>query len=90
MIYELMVLVVPSVDLTMEKAQKDLVEKLVSGKAKVTSVTSLGKKTLGYPIRKQTEGTYLVATLEGTVKGADLDNKVKLMDDVLRILLIAK
>lgn len=85
-----MVLVAPSVDLTEEKAQKALIEKLVGDKAIVKDVSSLGKKKLAYPIVKQEEATYLVATLEGTVKSGDLDTKAKLMDDVLRVLLITK
>lgn len=85
-----MVLVAPSLDLTEEKAQKALIEKLVDKKAIVKEVSSLGKKKLAYPIVKHEEATYLVAILEGTVKSGDLDTKAKLMDDVLRILLIAK
>lgn len=88
--YELMVVASGSVDLTSENAQKDLIAKLVGDKAKINEVTSLGKKTLAYPIRKQTEATYLVAVLEGTVKSAELENKAKLMDEVLRLLLTAK
>ena len=84
--YELMVLVAPSVDMTSDKAQKDLIEKLVGSAATVSDVTSLGKKALAYPIKKQTEATYLVAHLKGTVKSAEVDTKSKLMDDVLRFM----
>lgn len=85
-----MVLVAPSLDLTDEKAQKALVEKLIGDKASVKDVSSLGKKKLAYPINKQTEATYLVVTLEGNVKSGELDTKAKLMDDVLRLLLTVK
>jgi ribosomal protein S6 len=88
--YELMVVVNGAVDLTGDKAQKDLVEKLVGAGGTVTEVTSLGKKTLAYPIKKQTEATYLLATVTGTVKSADIDKKSKLMDEVLRFLLTVK
>jgi len=88
--YELMVLVMPSVDMTGDKVQTDLVKKLVGTTGEVTEVTSLGKKQLAYPIRKQTEATYLVATVTGTVRAAELDKKSKLMDDVLRFLLTVK
>lgn len=88
--YELMVVVSATVDLTSEKAQKDLVVKLVGTNGTVKEVTSLGKKTLAYPIRKQTEATYLVAVLEGTIKSGEIDKKSKLMDEILRFLLIAK
>lgn len=88
--YELMVLIAPAVDLTSEKAQKDLIEKLVGKAASVTGITSLGKKPLAYPIRKHTEATYLVAQLSGTVKSGELDTKAKLMDEVIRCLLTVK
>ncbi len=88
--YELMVVVSSSVDLTGDKSQKDLVAKLVGENGKVKEVTSLGKKTLAYPIKKQEEATYLVAVVEGTVKSADLDKKSKLMPEILRFLLTVK
>lgn len=90
MTYELMVLVDPSVDMTKDAAQKDLIKKLVVTGAEISAVESLGKKELAYPIRKKTEATYLVAALEGNLKGAQLDKKAKLMDEVLRLLLTAK
>lgn len=88
--YELMVLVAPTVDLTGDKAQKDIITKLVGTDATVKDVTSLGKKQLAYVIKKQSEATYLVATLEGNVKTGDVEKRSKLMDEVLRFLLIVK
>lgn len=88
--YELMVLVAPTVDLTGDKAQKDIIAKLVGTDATVKEVTSLGKKQLAYIIKKQSEATYLVATLEGNVKTGDVEKRSKLMDEVLRFLLIVK
>lgn len=88
--YELVVLVAPSVDMTEAKTQKDLITKLVGERGVIKEVTSLGKKSLAYPIKKQSEATYLVAVIEGTVKSAELENKAKLMDEVLRQMLIVK
>ncbi len=88
--YELMVLVSPAVDMTAEKAQTDLVKKLVGDGATVKEVTSLGKKHLAYDIKKQTEATYLVATVEGTLKTGDIEKKTKLMEEILRFLLTVK
>ena len=45
MTYELMVLVVPSVDMTTDAAQKELIGKLVGGTVKIEELTSLGKKS---------------------------------------------
>ena len=85
--YELMVLVAPSVDMTSDKAQKDLIAKLVGASVTVVDVTSLGKKALAYPVKKQTEATYLIAHLSGNVKSYELDSKAKLMDEVIRLML---
>ncbi len=90
MTYELMVLISPTVDLTTDKAQRDIVEKLVGSSAAVKEVTSLGKKRMSYEIKKQSEATYLVAVLEGMVKTAEIEQKAKLMDDVLRYLVTVK
>jgi ribosomal protein S6 len=87
MTYELMVLVVPTVDLTAEKKQMDLVKSLVGDEVVVKSVMSLGNKHLAYEIRKQSEATYLVANIEGSVKSDILDKKAKLMDQIMRCLL---
>lgn len=85
--YELMVVVASSVDLTGDKAQTDFVKKLLEDGVTVKSVSSLGKKQLAYPIKKQTEATYLVAELGGRVVSADIEKKQKLNDNVLRLLL---
>jgi len=88
--YELMVLVASTVDMTGEKAQMDLVKKLVGEAAAVKEVISLGKKQLAYVIKKQSEATYLLATVEGTLKTGDIEKKTKLMEEVLRFLLTVK
>lgn len=88
--YEFMVLVETSVDMTTEKAQKDLIKKLIGDAGTVKEITSLGKKTLAYAIKKQTEATYLVAVVEGTLKTGDIEKRTKLMEEVLRFLLTVK
>lgn len=83
-----MVLALSTLDLTTEKKQADLIKKLLGEKVEVNDIMSLGKKPLAYEIKKQTEATYLVAHLTGTIKSGDLDTKMKLSSDVLRVLLI--
>ena len=90
MTYELIVLVAPSVDVTNEKAQGDLVKKILPENVTLNSVASLGKKQLAYAIKKQTEATYLVAELAGRVVSADVEKKAKLDDRILRVLLTIK
>jgi small subunit ribosomal protein S6 len=88
--YELLLIFVPTLEVT-EKTAPALVEKIVGTEAKVTSVTVLGKKWLAYPIKKQKEGTYVVATLDGAhIHVNELEKKVQLGAEVLRYLLTVK
>lgn len=90
-VYEFMLLVHPDVDLTDEKKQKAYLSKFLGDTVAVTALTSLGKKTLAYKIKKQEMATYLVATLEaGAIKVGDIEKKTRLNDDVLRYLLTVK
>lgn len=84
--YELMVVLRPEVDVT-EKSATELVEKLVAGEAKVASVSLLGKKQLAYPIKKQNEGVYILAKLDGVIHSHEIEKKVQIGNDVLRFLL---
>jgi small subunit ribosomal protein S6 len=73
-----------------EKQARSLVEKLI-GDRKIKELTIMGKKRLAYPIKKQTEGVYVVATFTGMPMdiGA-LEKQMKLGTDVLRFLLTVK
>ena len=73
-----------------EKDVRNLLTKLF-GDREVTSLNIMGKKTLAYPIAKQTEGVYVLVELSGApVKTGDLEKTIKLGTDVLRYLLTAK
>lgn len=88
--YELMLVFPISVEVT-DKTATALVEKIVGNEAKVTTVTVLGKKQLAYPIKKQTEGIYVLAIIEGLhVHVNELEKKVQLGAQVLRYLLTLK
>jgi small subunit ribosomal protein S6 len=95
-VYELMLVLRPDFGLPAgkagveEKPVRDLIEKLI-GDRKIKDLTIMGKKRLAYPIKKQTEGVYAVATFTGKAMdiGA-LEKQIKLGTDVLRFLLIVK
>lgn len=73
-----------------EKPIKDLVAKLI-GDRKIDTFTVMGKKRLAYPIKKQTEGVYALATFSGApLKVADLEKQMKSGTDFLRYLLTVK
>mgnify|MGYP001607265938 CR=1 FL=1 len=74
-----------------EKKREDLVKKLIGDSAALDTLTLLGKKLLAYPIKKQTEGVYLLATITGeAVKVGDIQKRSSQMAEVLRYLLIGK
>ncbi len=89
-LYEFMVLINSSVELETEKKQIDFVQKLVGADVKINSISSMGKRSLAYIIKKQKEATYLVAELSGHIKVTDIDKRAKLQDAVLRFLLTVK
>lgn len=87
--YELMLVIRPDFGVE-EKPVRTLVEKLI-GDREIKELTIMGKKRLAYPIKKQTEGMYVVATVTGGAMdiGA-LEKQIKLGTDVLRFLLTVK
>lgn len=88
-VYELMLVLRPDFGGD-EKQTRDLVAKLI-GDRKIKEFTLMGKKRLAYPIKKQTEGVYVVATFEGGAMdiGA-FEKQIKLGTDVLRFLVTVK
>ena len=86
--YELMIIVRADTGEITEKAGKEIVEAFV-GKAglEVVSVALLGKKSLAYPIQKQTEGIYILSKVNGSVKVSELQSKANTDKVILRFLL---
>lgn len=88
--YELLLIVRPDLEMTEKKAE-DMVGKLVEkAGGKVASVAVWGKRALAYPIQKATEGTFVLARVEGSVKSADLEKEVRIGSDMLRFMLTVK
>lgn len=85
-----MIVFAPSVEVTDKTAPK-LIEKVVGTEGMVSDVTLLGKKQLAYPIKKFTEGTYVLATVTGAhVIVSEIEKKIQLGTDVIRYLLTLK
>jgi len=88
-VYELMLVIRPDFGVE-EKQVRDLIEKLI-GDRKIKELTVMGKKRLAYPIKKQTEGVYVVATFTGgPMDIGAFEKQTKLGTDVLRFLLTVK
>ena len=88
--YELMVLLKPEFDAESIKKREEVVKKLLGDGVTLKEVTSLGKKQLTYPIKKQTDAVYLLAHIEAEkLSVGDIEKKSKLVEEVLRWLVVA-
>jgi small subunit ribosomal protein S6 len=87
--YEFMVMLMPDVDPTDTKKIDGILTKMLGAyKKSLKEMTVIGKKTLAYEIRKQTQAVYVLATLESeAVKAGDIEKNVRLMPEVLRYML---
>lgn len=87
--YELILIVQSQAPEAGEKKFKEFIGKFVSDKNKIISLINLGKKTLSYPIKKEMEGIYWLATLELEGKEVHaINSKLKLEKSVLRYLFV--
>lgn len=87
--YELMLVLRPDFGVE-EREAHDLVGKLI-GDRKIKNLTIMGKKRLAYPIKKQTEGVYVVATFTGgPMNIGAFEKQTQLGSDVLRFLITVK
>jgi small subunit ribosomal protein S6 len=64
---------------------------LISSNGTLESVDEWGKRRLAYPIRKETEGYYVLFNFSSNVEfPAELDRIYKITDGVLRSLIVKK
>lgn len=87
-----MLVVRPDVELDSKEKQEAIVKAVLGNSdANIGDITPLGKKHLAYPIKKYTEGSYLLAHLDANaVVVGEFEKHVRLGTDVLRYLLLAK
>lgn len=90
--YELVFVVQPDLD---ENAFNDVVNRvrgwITDDGGEIVKTDLWGKRKLAYPVRKQTEGQYVLLETKMTPEfGAKLERSLRLTEPVLRFLLIAK
>lgn len=74
--------------------KKDAKEKLVgqiktwSGKISNDKITELGEKKFAYPVRGNQKGDYVLFSFESPAVSTELEEKVRIHDDILRHLLV--
>lgn len=90
--YELTVLLAGDLDeKEVDKQMKLLTDLLTKTGAKIKSKTDPVKKMLAYELKKMREGFYVYFELEmPTDQVFEVDSKIKLMDNVIRYLLVSK
>ena len=89
--YELMLVIHPNEEILDETKAMSLVQAVLPVEVSVSHCTLMGKKQLAYPIRKCSQGTYIVAHLEAdTIRVGDIEKKTRAHETVLRYLLTVK
>lgn len=88
--YEMMVLVKSDFDGESAKKREELLKKLLGDGVTLKEIKLLGKKQLSYPIKKQNEAVYLLATAHGTIVAADVEKRATLDEHVLRVLVLGR
>lgn len=89
--YELMLILNSTVSETDQKKAVDEIEKMIVKSGKKEKIEPLGKKVFSYPIKKQKEGFYWVLEYQYPANEiTPLMAKIKLMDTIVRYLLIVK
>lgn len=88
-VYDLVLVLRPKLTEVERKKVIDSVTKIL-GEVKSTA-RELGKKVLSYPIKKETEGAYVMLniTSENGLK-SDIDKKLLINDNILRHLLVRR
>ena len=90
--YELICIVHPDLD---ESAFNDIVERIqgwiTESGGEIVKVDLWGKRNLAYPIRKQTEGQYVMfETRMDPSENAELERNLGLLEPVMRYLIALK
>jgi len=76
-------------DIKKEEKEKMLTDiKKWGGKMEKDKVIELGEKKFAYPIKKQLKGDYVLLEFESDRVEAELENKVRIHNDILRHLLV--
>lgn len=58
------------------------------GEMKDEKIENLGDRKLAYPIKRQRTGEYMVVNFDAATIPTDLNNKMRMQEDVLRYLLV--
>ena len=88
--YEMVIVISPELDEDKFNAALDGISKLITDIGGVVSeIKQWGKRKLAYPIKKFSEGNYILTRLQlQPAMGKELEVKLQISEDVLRHLLV--
>lgn len=90
--YELTLIILPDMD---KEAFNEIIERvkgwISDSGGEITKTDLWGKRSLAYPIRKLTEGQYVLLHVKMAAEyGAELERNLRFVEPIMRYLLIAK
>jgi len=90
--YELVLIFHPDLDDEAVNQAMDKIKNWIdASKGKITEIQEWGKRRLAYPIQKQYEGLYYLLKLElEPANNAELERNIRILEPVMRYMLIAK
>lgn len=87
--YELMLIITPDHEENEAEALIENVKGIIQEKANIINVDVWGKRRLAYPIRKRTEGYYVVYVFESEPNFiAQLNQALRVIEDILRYMIV--
>lgn len=89
--YEVLFIINSALEDEKKEAVIEMVKETISADGEVENADVWGNKKLAYPIKKKTEGFYVLITFKaGKDLPKELDRKLRISDDVLRYLIVNK
>lgn len=89
--YETIAIINPSIDEAALKGTVEKIKDLISANGKVESVEEWGNKKLAYPVKKHSEGYYVLVNFSSNPEFIDeLERVYNITDEVLKHIVIKK
>lgn len=89
--YETIMIINPTLDESATKATIEKITSLISTHGEVESTEEWGKKKLAYPIKKQSEGYYVLVNFSSNPEFIDeLDRIYNITDEVIKHIVVKK
>lgn len=89
--YEIMFIISSALEDAKKEEVVETVKGIISSDGEVDKVNIWGMKKLAYPIQKRDDGYYVVIDFKASTElPKELDRRLKIMDEVVRHMIVAK